>query len=40
MILQKFLKRGFGRGTDFASQDVRAGIITREEGFELAKEYD
>ena len=36
----KFLKRGFGRGTDFASQDVRAGIITREEGFELAKEYD
>lgn len=36
----KYLKRGFGRGTDFASQDVRAGIITREEGFELAKQYD
>lgn len=36
----KFLKRGFGRGSDFASQDVRAGIITREEGFELAKEFD
>jgi hypothetical protein len=36
----KFLKRGFGRGTDFAAQDVRAGIITREEGFELAKEFD
>ncbi|MBF0235847.1 MAG: N-acetyl sugar amidotransferase, partial [Desulfamplus sp.] len=36
----KFLKRGFGRGTDFANQDVRAGLLTREEGFELAKQYD
>lgn len=36
----KFLKRGFGRGTDMASQDVRAGLITREEGFELAKKHD
>jgi N-acetyl sugar amidotransferase len=36
----KFLKRGFGRGTDHASADVRAGLITREEGFELAKNYD
>lgn len=36
----KFIKRGFGRGTDHASQDVRAGLLTREEGFELAKEYD
>ncbi len=36
----KFVKRGFGRGTDHASQDVRAGLVTREEGFELAKYYD
>lgn len=36
----KFLKRGFGRATDHASQDVRAGILTREEGFELVKKYD
>jgi hypothetical protein len=36
----KFLKRGFGRGTDFANQDVRAGLLTREEGFELARRYD
>ncbi len=36
----KYVKRGFGRGTDFASQDVRAGLITREEGFDLAKKYD
>ena len=36
----KFLKRGFGRTTDHASQDVRAGLLTREQGFKLAKEYD
>ncbi|MFQ5902187.1 MAG: N-acetyl sugar amidotransferase [Candidatus Binatia bacterium] len=36
----KFLKRGFGRATDHASQDVRAGLLSREEGFELAKKYD
>jgi len=36
----KFIKRGFGRGTDHASQDVRAGLLTREEGFELAKKHD
>ena len=35
----KYLKRGFGRATDHASQDVRAGIITREEGFDLIKKY-
>jgi N-acetyl sugar amidotransferase len=36
----KFLKRGFGRGTDHASADVRAGLVTREEAFELAKAAD
>ena len=36
----KFIKRGYGRGTDHASQDVRAGLITRDEGFELAKKHD
>jgi hypothetical protein len=34
------LKRGFGRGSDHASADVRAGLLTREEGFELAKKHD
>lgn len=32
----KFIKRGYGRSTDFASQDVRAGLLTREEAFEVA----
>jgi N-acetyl sugar amidotransferase len=36
----KFIKRGFGRGTDHASLDVRAGLLTKYEGFELAKKYD
>lgn len=36
----KFLKRGFGRATDHASADVRAGLMTREEAFELAKKHD
>jgi len=36
----KFLKRGFGRGTDHASVDVRTGLLTRAEAFELAKKHD
>lgn len=36
----KFLKRGFGRATDHASADVRAGLLTRAEAFELAKQHD
>lgn len=36
----KFIKRGFGRGTDFASQDVRAGLISRNQGFDLAAKID
>ncbi|MEO6054544.1 MAG: N-acetyl sugar amidotransferase [Chthoniobacterales bacterium] len=35
-----YLKRGFGRATFQASVDVRNGLLTREEGFELAKERD
>lgn len=36
----KYVKRGFGRATDFASQDVRAGLMTREEGFDIAAKVD
>ena len=35
-----YLKRGYGRATFHASVDVRTGLLTREEGFELAKKYD
>jgi len=36
----KFIKRGFGRVTDHVCQDVRAGLMSREEGFELIKKLD
>jgi N-acetyl sugar amidotransferase len=35
-----YLKRGYGRATYQASVDVRNGLLTREEGFELSKKYD
>lgn len=35
-----FIKRGIGRSTVQASDDVRRGLLTREEGMELAKEFD
>ena len=35
-----YLKRGFGRSTWQASVDVRNGLLTREEGFELISKYD
>jgi N-acetyl sugar amidotransferase len=35
-----FIKRGIGRSTVQASTDVRRGLLTRDEGFELAKQFD
>ena len=35
-----FIKRGIGRATVHASEDVRRGLVNREKGFELAKEFD
>ena len=35
-----YLKRGFGRATTQASVDVRNGLLTREEGFELIRKHD
>jgi hypothetical protein len=36
----KYLKFGYGRGTDDASMEIRHGRMTREEGIELVKKYD
>ncbi len=36
----KFVKLGYGRGTDHACKDIRAGRMTREEGVEIVLEYD
>jgi len=35
-----YLKRGYGRGTYQACFDVRTGLLTREEGFDLAAKCD
>ncbi len=36
----KFIKFGFGRGTDHANYDVRLNLITKEEGINLVLKYD
>lgn len=36
----KYLKFGYGRGTDDASMEIRHGRISREEGAKLVEEYD
>lgn len=36
----KFIKIGYGRGTDHSCKDIRAGLITREAGIENVRRYD
>lgn len=36
----KWLKFGYGRATDQACRDIRLGYITREQGLDLAHQYD
>jgi N-acetyl sugar amidotransferase len=36
----KYIKFGYGRATDQACRDIRLGYITREQGLELANQYD
>lgn len=36
----KFVKFGYGRGTDHGSKDVRAGLMSREQGIETVRRYD
>ncbi len=36
----KWLKYGYGRATDHASIDIRNGLITRDEGLKLVKQYE
>ena len=33
----KFVKFGYGRGTDHSCKDIRAGKMTREEGIEMVR---
>ena len=36
----KYVKFGYGRATDHVCKDIRAGIMTREEGIEIVKKMD
>lgn len=36
----KYLKFGYGRGSDHSCHEIRNGTMTREEGIKLATEYD
>ena len=36
----KFIKLGYGRGTDHSCKDIRAGLMTREHGVEMVRKYD
>ena len=33
----KYLKYGFGRISDYVNEDIRLGMISRDEGIELVK---
>jgi len=36
----KFIKFGYGRGSDHSTKDLRLGYISREQGIEYVKKYD
>jgi len=38
--LMKYVKFGYGRGSDHASKDIRTGYMTRPEGIEVVRKYD
>jgi N-acetyl sugar amidotransferase len=38
--LLKFVKFGYGRSSDHASKDIRAGLMTRAQGVEMVRKYD
>lgn len=39
-FLLKYYKLGFGRGTEYANELIRAGTITRDEGITIADRFD
>jgi N-acetyl sugar amidotransferase len=36
----KYVKFGYGRATDHSCKDIRAGLMSREEGIEMVRRYD
>jgi hypothetical protein len=38
--LLKFIKFGYGRGSDHSSKDIRNGHLSRDDGIKMVKKYD
>ena len=36
----KFIKFGYGRGTDHSNYEIREGRMTRDEGIKMVRKYD
>src|SRR3979411_2258150 len=36
----KYVKFGYGRGTDHACKDIRAGLMTRDAGIAMGRKHD
>jgi N-acetyl sugar amidotransferase len=36
----KFVKLGYGRGSDHSCKDIRSGLMTRDQGIEMVRRYD
>ncbi|HMP74760.1 MAG TPA: N-acetyl sugar amidotransferase [Kiritimatiellia bacterium] len=36
----KFVKLGYGRGSDHSCKDIRGGLMSREQGVEMVRKYD
>lgn len=39
-MMIKYYKFGFGRATDYVNEEIRLGLMSREEGIQIVKEYD
>ena len=39
-MMIKYYKFGFGRATDYVSEEIRLGLMSREEGIKIVKRYD
>ena len=39
-MMIKYYKFGFGRATDYVSEEIRLGLMSREEGIKIVKKYD
>ena len=39
-MMIKYYKFGFGRATDYVNEEIRLGLMSREKGIQIVREYD